>query len=266
MYDFSGFENWLYEQELSPNSIASYMRGVKLYSEMFTEVSKANFIAFKKYLIDNFKPQTVNLRLTAMRKYSEYVGNPIKIKIVKEPQKTHIENIISTEQYEHLIAGLKADGRERELTHILLLAKTGMRISEALKVTKIDIIKGSVTMHTKAHMRTIYFPQTLVEEIAPYLKALSDGDRVMLNCYGNPITKKGVSQALLRMGERYGIPKKVMHPHAFRHFFAMEFIKRNKDIALLADLLGHGDTKVTQIYLRQSQEQQKRTIDEVVDW
>ena len=57
-----------------------------------------------------------------------------------------------------------------------------------------------------------------------------------------------------------------MHPHAFRHFFAMEFIKRKNDISLLADLLGHGDVKVTQIYLRQSQEQQRAAVDEAVDW
>jgi site-specific recombinase XerD len=66
--------------------------------------------------------------------------------------------------------------------------------------------------------------------------------------------------------EKYDIPQEVMHPHAFRHFFAIEFLKRNNNIALLADLLGHGSVNVTQIYLRQSQEQQKKEIDEAVDW
>lgn len=57
-----------------------------------------------------------------------------------------------------------------------------------------------------------------------------------------------------------------MHPHSFRHFFAMEFLKRNGNIALLADLLGHGSVNVTQLYLRQSQEQQRQAIDKAVDW
>lgn len=57
-----------------------------------------------------------------------------------------------------------------------------------------------------------------------------------------------------------------MYPHSFRHFFAIEFLKRNSNIALLADLLGHQSVSVTQIYLRMSQEQQKDAIDKAVNW
>lgn len=39
-----------------------------------------------------------------------------------------------------------------------------------------------------------------------------------------------------RLAKRYNIPKNVMHPHAFRHLFAVEFMKRNNNMFLLADL------------------------------
>ena len=68
------------------------------------------------------------------------------------------------------------------------------------------------------------------------------------------------------MGNLYGIPLEVMHPHSFRHFFAIEFLKRNNNISLLADILGHSNVNMTQIYLRQSQTQQKDAVDEAVNW
>jgi site-specific recombinase XerD len=57
-----------------------------------------------------------------------------------------------------------------------------------------------------------------------------------------------------------------MHPHSFRHYYALEFLRRKNDIALLADLLGHRSIDMTRIYLRQTQTRQQETVDKVVDW
>jgi len=266
MLDIAGFHNYLVEEELSSNTIDSYMYGIKLYEKMFGEITKQNVIGFKSWLNERFKPKTVNIRLSAIRKYCEYKEIVLKIKEVKEPKKTHIDNIISDEQVKKLCEGLRTDGDERRLVWVLMLSKTGMRISEALKVKKKDVLSGSVAMHTKAHMREIYFPKSLIDEIGPFLEKLSDDDYVICTKQGKQTTSRTVSEFLRRSAYKYGIPVEVMHPHAFRHYFAMEFIKRKNDIALLADLLGHGSVNVTQIYLRQSQEQQKAVVDSVVNW
>lgn len=266
MFDIDGFRNYLTEEELSESSIETYVYGVKKYARMFDEITKPNLIAFKKYLIQNFKPQTVNIRITAILTYCKYIGMPMKLKQVKVPKKTHIDNIISIEQFEYLLQCLKKDDNERWYAYILLLGKTGMRISEALRVKKSDILNGSVEMYTKAHVRTIYFPESLVQDITPYLNTISIDSYVMLNAYGKQMAKKSVDTMLKKFSEKYNIPKEVMHAHSFRHFFAIEFLKRNSNIALLADVLGHGSVNVTQLYLRQSQQQQKEAIDKAVNW
>lgn len=266
MLDISGFENWLIEEEMSLNTIEAYKRGLEIYSGMFNEITKSNLIAYKKFLIDNFKPQTVNLRITAILRYCKYKGIQMTLKQMKVPKKTYIDNVITSEQFDRLTKGLLADGNTRWYAHIMLLAKTGMRISEAIRVTKKDVLSGKVDMNTKAHMRTIYFPKSLVTDIMPYLENMSDTDTVMQNNNGKPITSRGVSERLQEFAEKYDIPKEVMHPHSFRHFFAIEFLKRNSNIALLADILGHGSINITQLYLRQSQEQQRDAIDKAVDW
>lgn len=266
MIDIEGFRNYLYEEELSKNTIDTYVRGVKKYAEMFNEITKPNLIEFKKYLVENFKPQTVNNRITAILNYCKYKGISAKLKQIKEPKKTHIDNVITDIQFKKLVTELKNDGNIRWYVHIMLLGKTGMRISEALRITKKDLLSGSVTMNTKAHIRTIYFPKSLIDDIMPYLDSIEENEKVMKNHNGNPITSRGVSGELKRFAVKYGIPKEVMHPHSFRHFFAVEFLKRNNNISLLADLLGHGNVNITQIYLRQSQEQQKQAVDEAVNW
>lgn len=267
MIDINEFRKYLYEEELSENTIAAYIDGVKLYDKMFDGISKQNLIAFKKYLMDNFAPKTVNNRITAILRYCQFQDIPMKLKQIKLPKQTHIDNVISLEQFEKLVNGLKTDRNERWYTYIMLLAKTGMRISEALRVTKKDILAGSVTMHTKGHMRTIYFPKSLIEDVAPYLEKIRENETIIQNCdTGEALSSRGVSAQLQRFAKKYDIPKEVMHPHSFRHFFAIEFLKRNDNIALLADLLGHGSVNVTQIYLRQSKEQQKAAVDEAVNW
>ena len=58
----------------------------------------------------------------------------------------------------------------------------------------------------------------------------------------------------------------VVHPHAFRHLYAKQFLERYQDIALLADLLGHKNISTTRIYLRKSTTEQRKLINQIVDW
>ena len=266
MIDIEGFKDFLYEEELSENTISAYLYTMGKYSEMFDDITKPNLIAFKKHLTENFKPKTVNNRIAAIMKYCGYKKINVSLKQVKAQKQTHIDNVITAEQYETLMNGLKADGDIRWYINIALIAKTGMRISEALRVTKKDLLSGSVTMPAKAHLRTIYFPKSLTNDILPLLEGTGENETVMKNHLNKPITSRGVSGKMKVFADMYGIPKEVMHPHSFRHFFALEFLKRNNNIALLADILGHSNVNITQIYLRQSQEQQKDAVDRAVDW
>lgn len=267
MIDIEGFHAYLCEEELSQNTIRSYLFALRQFSRMYPEMDKASLIAYKQYLVARVKPATVNLRLTALLSYCRCKGIPMKVKTVKVPRRTHIDNVITSDQLEQLLAGLRRDRNRSWEINILLLARTGMRVSEALRVRKRDIVFGSVTMYTKSHLRTIYFPKSLTADIRGDLDTLAADDFVMRGRYGRPVTAKSTVESALRVfAERYGIPKEVMHPHSFRHFFAIEFLKRRNDIAMLADLLGHGSVNMTRIYLRQSQEQQKDVLDETVDW
>ena len=266
MIDVDGFREKLYGDELSESTIRSYVYAVQQYAARYDSISKPDLIAYKQDLIRRYKPATVNLRIMALHAYCRYYDIPMRVKTVKLQRQTHAENVITQEQHDLLIRRLRADGLDHWAANILLLSMTGMRISEAVRVKKRDIASGSVTMATKGKMRTIYFPRKLIDEISPDLEQLGAHDLVIRGCAGRPITADSVRDGLQRYADRYGIPREVMHPHSFRHFFAIEFLKRNGNIALLADLLGHSSINITRIYLQQSQGQQKCAVDDAVDW
>lgn len=83
--------------------------------------------------------------------------------------------------------------------------------------------------------------------------------------YGN-ISSRGLSSDMKAWGKSCGIPSEKMHPHAFRHFFAKMFLKKSRDIVLLADLLGHANMDTTRIYLQKSYEGQKASFTRSVSW
>ena len=86
------------------------------------------------------------------------------------------------------------------------------------------------------------------------------------NRYGDKITVRGISQQLKNYADKYGLDKKVVYPHSFRHRYAKNFLEKFNDIALLADLMGHESIETTRIYLRRTASEQQALVDKIVTW
>ena len=89
---------------------------------------------------------------------------------------------------------------------------------------------------------------------------------LFLNRYGERITTRGISQQLKNYADKYGLDKKVVYPHSFRHRYAKHFLEKYNDIALLADLMGHESIETTRIYLRRTASEQQALVDKIVTW
>ena len=112
-------------------------------------------------------------------------------------------------------------------------------------------------MPSKGKIRRIYFCDSLRnDEVYAFFADFKDDDFLFQNRWGEQITARGISQQLINYAHKYSINEKVMHPHSFRHFFAIEFLKHDNDISLLADLMGHSSINTTAIYLTLSKEEQ----------
>ena len=94
---------------------------------------------------------------------------------------------------------------------------------------------------------------------------ITDG-YIFRNNHGKQMTQSGIRYVLRKCAGEVNISVKHVHPHAFRHRYALNFLKANPDITLLADLLGHENIETTRLYLKRTHEEQRRIIDEVVNW
>lgn len=263
----NGFRAWLIEEELSENTISSYLFAVNEYQENYGEVTKENLLKWKAGLMEKHSPKTVNLRLCAMDRYIQYQGIDMKkLKRIKIQKQTSVENSMTLDLFNRLIEGLRQDGQTIWIAYYNLLAKTGARISEALAFTKSDLDRGYAELYTKNKVRRIYFPTELLKEIEAEFRNMDSDAILICNKHGKPMSSRGFANMMKTHAERYGIPKEKMHPHALRHMFAVEFLKRNSDISLLADLLGHSGVNTTMIYTRKSAEEQKAMLDKAVCW
>lgn len=263
------FTNYLDKTNLSENSKSAYLFAFKQFSNKYGSVNKKNLMAYKVWLVDNFKPQTVNLRLRGMNCYLESVGKEKwKLSFVKVQQKPFLENVISEADYLYFKKCLKEDGELFWHFVIRFLAATGARVSELIQIKVEHVRLGYFDLYSKGgKLRRIYIPKSLQEEALIWLTEKNqDSGFIFLNQRGQRITTRGISGELKKFAEKYGIDKKVVYPHSFRHRFAKSFLAKCNDIAFLADLMGHESIETTRIYLRKTATEQREIVDEVIDW
>ena len=263
------FNNYLNGTNLSKNSKSAYLFALKQFSEKYGTVTRKNLTAYKVWLVDNFKPQTVNLRLRGMNCYLESIGKEKwKLSFVKVQQKPFLENVIREADYLYFKKRLKEDGEMFWYFVIRFLAATGARISELIQIKVEHVQLGYLDLYSKGgKLRRIYIPKSLQEEALAWLAEKNrDSGFIFLNQRGQRITTRGISGELKKYAEKYGIDTKVVYPHSFRHRFAKSFLERCNDIAFLADLMGHESIETTRIYLRKTATEQREIVDSVIDW
>lgn len=263
------FEKYLKGTNLSENTVSAYLFAVKQYSSQFDGITRKQLKEYKVYLIENFKPKTVNLRLRAINCYLESIGKEKwKMPFVKVQQKSFLENVISEADYTYFKNCLKRDDEMYWYFVIRFLAATGARVSELIQI-KVEHVKiGYLDLYSKGgKLRRIYIPKALQDEAISWLnEKQQESGFIFLNRYGERITTRGISGQLKKYAEKYNINPAVVYPHSFRHRFAKSFLDRFNDISFLADLMGHESIETTRIYLRKTATEQQDIINKIIDW
>jgi site-specific recombinase XerD len=265
----NSFEMFLRQRNMAQNTISAYRYALQEFNSRYKELNKKNLLIYKTYLIEKYKPKTVNLRIQAMNKYLDFMGKSrLRLKSVKVQQRSYLENVISNADYIFLKNKLKKEENLGWYFTVRFLAATGARISELIQIKIEHVNVGYFDIYTKGgKIRRIYIPKTLRNEAEKWLqKEGRASGYLFLNRFGERITTRGIAQQLKNYAIKYGLNEKVVYPHSFRHRFAKNFLEKFNDISLLADLMGHESIETTRIYLRRTASEQQEIVDKVITW
>lgn len=264
------YKRYLKKEDVSANTILSYCWTLDYFLSTYHSVTNNNLLSYKSYLMENFAPRTVNQRIQALNKYIYW--NNIKrvnpLKSVHIQQKPFLENVISMQDYKYLKKKLKEKDDKTDYFLIWGIACTGARISEILKVKVEHIVDGQMDFYGKGRKnRRIYFIKVFQKEALEWLDSIGrKTGYVFLNNEGKPQSIKGVEKHMKIMAKEYGIDKDVMYPHSFRHMFGKTFYDKQKDLPLLADIMGHASLETTRIYTRRTANEQIAIMNKTISW
>ena len=262
------FIEWLdTESDASERTRETYRFAIRSFFSYADEFNQENVKRFLKTLEEQkMKPSTINNRICALVKYSKFAKKPISVKRVKTQRRLSTDNIPTEKEYQALLAYLKQKPNRDPYYWLRILATTGLRLHEFMKLSWEDVANGEVVLKGKgSKFRQVFFQKSLQQEVREYMKETGRTGHLCMGKYG-PMTDKGFSERLKSWGGHLGIARSKMHAHAFRHFFAKQYLKKNKDVTQLAELLGHNSLDTTMIYLQKSHDEQKRDFNRNVTW
>lgn len=139
---------------------------------------------------------------------------------------------------------------------VIILWRTGLRIAEALALKPHDIDMAARTvrvLHGKGDKaRTVALDARTRSIIEDWLKVrdrwAKPGSPLFCTSKGTPVRATYVRPMLQRAAARAGIERRV-HPHMFRHAYAVELMLEGVPVPMIQRLLGHSSLAVTQTYL-----------------
>jgi integrase/recombinase XerD len=263
------FKTILINEEKKPQTIKKYMRDIIKLKEYAAgrPVNKELLITYKEHLKKDcgYKTTSINSFLAVINTFVTEMGwNNLKIKMIKVQKETFVpENKeISINEYKALINAAIKKGDERLALIIQTLGSTGIRISELSYITVESLKNGISDIYNKGKVRRILYPQALQNVLKEYTKKYNIKNGVIFRTKNNkPLDRSNIWRMMKKLCKETNVSPKKVYPHNMRHMFARSFYKIKKDIAKLADVLGHSSIKTTRIYIKSTGKEHKRQLD-----
>ncbi len=263
------FRKRLYEDEKKEATVQKYVRDLEKLKNFLgaEEVSKEKLIQYKKYLEDSgeYKTSSINSFLAAANYFCESMGWPecrVKTLKVQEEAFRPENKELTWEEYNRMVeAGMKR-GNPRLTLLIQTLASTGIRISELRFITVESLEEGAAVIHNKGKVRRVLYPSDLLKLLKEYVegKQLVSG-AIFCTKSGKAVDRSNVWREMKSLCQEAGVDESKVFPHNLRHLFAKCFYRIKKDLAKLADVLGHSSIETTRIYIRTTGKEHKKQLD-----
>lgn len=302
------------DAERSKNTLAHYEHIISLFLSSLTDenVTKKDVVAFKKQMLEKYKPATVQNYIVVINKFLKYaqmdetIGlfekaglsesavielkkkirtkdidqsviddvqkllgfsemESLTVRNIKVQQRASLEEIIDEAEYKRLLLTARREKKPHIRMIMKVLRETGIRIEELNFITVESIKSHYVQVDNKAKIRNIIIRTSLRQELKKYCKEqnITAGYVFPGRKAGMPICTSTVWKNLKLIAGKAKVKKSKVHPHSFRHLFAVSFLEQGGSLAELSDILGHSSIETTRIYVRSTDKMKLKKLDDM---
>ena len=235
-----------YQRELL--DLAKYLAGKK--------VTREDLVVWKEELEKRYSPAGVNGRLVAANGFFSFFGRyDLRLKLLKIQKEIFMreEKELTRAEYGRLVRTAERKRKERLSLLIQTICATGIRVSELEFITVEAVKRGRAEVNCKGKRRVIFLPARLQKKLKAYAakKGISEGV-IFAAKSGRPLHRGNMWAEMKKLCKDAEVSPEKVFPHNLRHLFARIFYSLDKDIAKLADMLGHSNIETTRIYIMES--------------
>ena len=249
------FKEHLILEERSAATVEKYIRDVKAFSA-YTQnaaVTKETVISYKKHLQENYAVRSVNSMLASINSLFVFLGwHDLRVKSLKLQQQVFCpeEKELTKAEYTRLCRTAERKHNERLNLILQTICGTGIRVSELQYITVEAVKQGEAVVNCKAKTRLVFIVKELKQKLLRYAaeQGIKSG-MIFVTRTGKPISRTNIWREMKTLCEEANVNPGKVFPHNLRHLFARVFYGIEKDIAKLADILGHSSINTTRIYI-----------------
>lgn len=263
------FRNYLINEEKAQATVEKYIRDLTAFSAWLkgAELCKEKVIEYKEMLKDTYAKTSVNSILASLNSFFDYKElYGLKVKNIKIQRSIFAskEKELTKSEYERLLSAAKRKGNRKLFLLMQTICSTGIRVSELQYVTVSAIKCGQADIDCKGKSRRVIIPDALCRVLKQYAKEqkITSGS-IFVSKNGKPLDRSNIWKLMKSLCESAGVPKEKVFPHNLRHLFARTYYSIEKDIARLADILGHSSIETTRIYTMESGDIHRKQIEKL---
>lgn len=229
------------------------------------QLSKELIIRYKEMLQEKYRPASVNAKLAAINGFFSFMGaGQLKVKQLKIQRKAFCpkERELTKGEYLRLIKTAERKRDKKLALMIQTICGTGIRVSELCFITAEAVFAEEAAIQLKGKNRIILIAGKLKKALKSYLRqqGIVSGP-IFITRGGKPLDRSNIWRMMKSLCADAEVEPTKVFPHSLRKLFARCFYAIDKDIAKLADILGHSNINTTRIYIISTGTEHRRRID-----
>ncbi|MDD6644125.1 MAG: tyrosine-type recombinase/integrase [Firmicutes bacterium] len=261
------FKKYLLLEERSAATIEKYLRDVRAFIAFANgaEITKELVIGYKKHLQENYAVRSVNSMLASINSLFAFLGwLELRVKSIKLQQQIYCpeEKELTKAEYVRLCKVAERKHNKRLSLILQTICGTGIRVSELQFITVEAVRCGEATVSCKAKTRSVFIVKELQRKLLRYAaeQTIKTG-MIFVTKTGKPVSRTNIWREMKALCEEANVNPRKVFPHNLRHLFARVFYSIEKDMAKLADILGHSNIDTTRIYIISSGTEHRRRME-----